>query len=130
MLAREFASAHGHRDEPGEARRRLRHYLPADQKYEKGTNRMGASRLHQIARFRCRWNSYYEGVPGDQGSAGSFVLDRDSRWVTDFLATSEGLELIAEIATSTHRRKRQPSPDRRYDDGPSGLYGHEGLTRF
>jgi transcriptional regulator with XRE-family HTH domain len=65
------------------------------QKYEKGSNRMGASRLHQIARvLGVPVEFFYEGVPTGQGSGGPIVVDRDSRSLTDFLATSEGLELV------------------------------------
>src|SRR4051794_19912630 len=66
------------------------------QKYEKGTNRMGASRLHQIARvLEVPVEFFYEGAPSDQGSKnGSIVVDDQSRSLTDFLATSEGLELV------------------------------------
>ena len=41
------------------------------QKYEKGMNRMGASRLHQIARFlQVPVEFFYEGAPSDSGRAG------------------------------------------------------------
>ena len=48
--------------------------------------------LQQVSQVRS--SSFYEGARADQGSAGSFVLDRGSRSVTDFLSTSEGLELV------------------------------------
>ena len=65
------------------------------QKYEKGTNRMGASRLHQIARvLDVPVEFFYEGASSDQGSNGSIVVNDQSRSLTDFLATSEGLELV------------------------------------
>src|SRR4051794_39768832 len=79
------------------------------QKYEKGTNRMGASRLHQIARIlEVPVEFFYEGAPTDQGSGGSIVVDRESRSLTDFLATSEGLELVrAFIAVSDQKVRRR-----------------------
>src|SRR5215213_2156195 len=65
------------------------------QKYEKGTNRMGASRLHQIARvLDVPVEFFYEGAPSGPDSGGPIVVDRTSRSITDFLATSEGLELV------------------------------------
>ena len=65
------------------------------QKYEKGMNRMGASRLHQIARFlQVPVEFFYEGAPSGPDSYGPINIDRSSRAMTDFLATSEGLELV------------------------------------
>ena len=65
------------------------------QKYEKGTNRMGASRLHHIARvLDVPIEFFYEGASSDQGSNGPIMVDGQSRSMTDFLATSEGLELV------------------------------------
>src|SRR3954452_17768678 len=64
------------------------------QKYEKGTNRMGASRLHQIARIlQVPVEFFYEGVPWGR-EAGKPLADTSSRSMTDFLGTSEGLELV------------------------------------
>src|SRR3954447_23538595 len=65
------------------------------QNYEKGTNRMGASRLHQIARvLEVPVEFFYEGASSDQGLNGPIIVDGQSRSMTDFLATSEGLELV------------------------------------
>ena len=58
------------------------------QKYEKGTNRMGASRLHQIARILQVPVESYEGVPS--GPDGQALADTSSRSMTDFLGTSDG----------------------------------------
>src|SRR3954453_14672545 len=64
------------------------------QKYEKGMNRMGASRLHQIARvLQVPVEFFYEGVPSGPDS-GKPLADTSSRSMTDFLGTSEGLELV------------------------------------
>src|SRR3954470_4918603 len=64
------------------------------QKYEKGMKRMGASRLHQIARFlQVPVEFFYEGVPSGPDS-GKPLADTSSRAMTDFLATSDGLELV------------------------------------
>jgi transcriptional regulator with XRE-family HTH domain len=65
------------------------------QKYEKGTNRMGASRLHQIARvLDVPVEFFYEGASSEQGSNGPIMVDGQARSMTAFLATSEGLELV------------------------------------
>jgi transcriptional regulator with XRE-family HTH domain len=65
------------------------------QKYEKGTNRIGASRLHHIARvLDVPIEFFYEGASSDQESNGPIMIDGQSRAMTDFLATSEGLELV------------------------------------
>jgi transcriptional regulator with XRE-family HTH domain len=64
------------------------------QKYEKGMNRMGASRLHQIARIlQVPVEFFYEGVPSGRDS-GKPLADTSSRSMTDFLGTSDGLELV------------------------------------
>src|SRR4051812_48337525 len=58
------------------------------QKYEKETNRMGASRLHQIARvLDVPVEFFYEGASSDQDANGPIVVDDQSRSLTDFLAT-------------------------------------------
>jgi len=65
------------------------------QKYEKGTNRMGASRLHHIARvLDVPIEFFYEGASSDQDANRPTMIDGQSRSMTDFLATSEGLELV------------------------------------
>src|SRR3954453_18888992 len=65
------------------------------QKYEKGMNRMGASRLHQIACIlQVPVEFFYEGAPAEAGSGGLTSADRSTRSMTDFLGTSEGLELV------------------------------------
>ena len=56
---------------------------------------MGASRLHQIARvLDVPIEFFYEGAAPDQGSNGPIMIDGQSRSMTDFLATSEGVELV------------------------------------
>ena len=61
------------------------------QKYEKGTNRIGASRLqHKASIQQVPISFFFEGAPGS-----SYVLDeaQSSAYVSDFLATSDGLAL-------------------------------------
>jgi len=64
------------------------------QKYEKGTNRIGASRIQQISEIlQIPVSFLFEGSPG--GSATEAFGDAPSpTYVADFLATSEGLALI------------------------------------
>jgi transcriptional regulator with XRE-family HTH domain len=66
------------------------------QKYERGANRVSASKLYEIARFLNAPVSYFfEGLAdptsNDPGDAG----DGPEQFVHDFLMTPEGLELAA-----------------------------------
>lgn len=64
------------------------------QKYEKGTNRIGASRMHQIATILgVPVAFFYEGAPGGDASAAGFADSGNPAYVSDFMATSEGLSL-------------------------------------
>lgn len=66
------------------------------QKYEKGTNRIGASRLQQIAQIlQVPVAFFFEGVPEAQISLGGNGLREapSPAYVADFLATSDGLAL-------------------------------------
>ncbi|WP_244645297.1 helix-turn-helix domain-containing protein [Salinarimonas ramus] len=69
------------------------------QKYEKGTNRIGASRLHQIASILgVQVEFFYEGAPQAEG-APPVVSDGLSEtptppYVADFLSTTDGLHLM------------------------------------
>jgi transcriptional regulator with XRE-family HTH domain len=64
------------------------------QKYEKGTNRIGASRLHQIASILgVPVAFFYEGAPGGDAADAGFAEGGNPAYVSDFMATSEGLAL-------------------------------------
>ena len=65
------------------------------QKYEKGANRIGASRLQQISRIlQVPVSFFFEGAPGDGGAHGDGFAEAPSpAYVSDFLATSDGLAL-------------------------------------
>lgn len=65
------------------------------QKYEKGTNRVGASRLQNIAAIlNVPVSFFFEDAPGDQpGSATGMAEASSSNYVVDFLSSSEGLQL-------------------------------------
>jgi transcriptional regulator with XRE-family HTH domain len=78
------------------------------QKYEKGTNRIGASRLHQIARIlEVPVEFFYEGATSDQNSGGPSVVDQNARSITEFLATPEGLELVRAFMAVPEKRLRR-----------------------
>jgi len=66
------------------------------QKYEKGTNRIGASRLQQISNIlQVPVSFFFEGAPHLPGHhhAGGMGEAPSPAYVSDFLATSDGLSL-------------------------------------
>src|ERR1700744_3886927 len=65
------------------------------QKYEKGTNRIGASRLQQISHIlQVPVAFFFEGAPNIGGPAREGTSEAPSpAYVSDFLATSDGLAL-------------------------------------
>jgi transcriptional regulator with XRE-family HTH domain len=66
------------------------------QKYEKGTNRIGASRLQQIADIlQVAVEFFFEGAPHASGGsrAEGFADAPSPAYVADFLASSDGLAL-------------------------------------
>lgn len=64
------------------------------QKYEKGTNRVGASRLQNISNIlNVPVSFFFEDAPGDQTSASGMSEASSSNYVVDFLSSSEGLQL-------------------------------------
>jgi transcriptional regulator with XRE-family HTH domain len=61
------------------------------QKYEKGTNRISASRLQQVSRIlQVPIAHFFEGTPGQQKLKGNAP---SSAYVSDFIATTDGLTL-------------------------------------
>ena len=65
------------------------------QKYEKGANRIGASRLQQISHIlQVPVSFFFEGAPPTPGQpAAGFSEAPSPAYVSDFLATSDGLAL-------------------------------------
>ena len=64
------------------------------QKYEKGTNRIGASRLQQIATIlQVPVSFFFDGAPDAQLQATGLAEAPSAAYVADFLATSDGLAL-------------------------------------
>jgi transcriptional regulator with XRE-family HTH domain len=65
------------------------------QKYEKGTNRMGASRLQQIAEvLSVPVPFFFEGMPRSPARLQIVREAPSPAYLTEFLATSEGLALV------------------------------------
>lgn len=83
------------------------------QKYEKGANRIGASRLQQIARIlQVPVSFFFEGAPAQPDDQVSGFEDAPSpSYVADFLATSDGLAL-----TKAFVRIKNPKLRRRIVD--------------
>ncbi len=85
------------------------------QKYEKGTNRIGASRLQQISHIlQVPVAFFFEGAPTLHGHGQTTDGMREApspAYVSDFLATSEGLAL-----TKAFMRIKEPKLRRRVVD--------------
>src|SRR5712691_6570351 len=65
------------------------------QKYEKGTNRIGASRLQHIAHIlQVPVVFFFEGAPRVPGFSGTSDEAPSPAYVSDFLASSDGLALV------------------------------------
>lgn len=80
------------------------------QKYEKGTNRIGASRLQAIANIlQVPVSFFFEGAPHGPGGQATGMSEAPSpAYVSDFLATSDGLSLtksFMRIKSSKLRRR-------------------------
>jgi len=65
------------------------------QKYEKGTNRVGASRLQNISTIlNVPVSFFFEDAPGDPSTGQPGMAEANSsNYVVDFLSSSEGLQL-------------------------------------
>jgi transcriptional regulator with XRE-family HTH domain len=82
------------------------------QKYEKGTNRIGASRLQQISQIlQVPVAFFFEGAPTLHPQPEGMTEAPSPAYVADFLATSEGLAL-----TKAFTRIKQPKLRRRIVD--------------
>lgn len=83
------------------------------QKYEKGTNRIGASRLQAISEtLQVPPSFFFDGAPVADGAlAKGFQEDDSAQFVTNFVATAEGLQL-----NKAFTRIRDPKVRRRIID--------------
>jgi transcriptional regulator with XRE-family HTH domain len=80
------------------------------QKYEKGANRIGASRLQQIASIlQVPVSFFFEGAPNPPGHHAHGMAEAPSpAYISDYLATSDGLSLtkaFMRIKSSKLRRR-------------------------
>ena len=82
------------------------------QKYEKGTNRVGASRIQQISEIlQVPVSFLFEGGPSGMASAEGFTEATSPAYVSDFLATSEGLALTRAFTRITDAKLRRSIVD-------------------
>jgi len=78
------------------------------QKYEKGSNRIGASRLQQIARvLDVEPAFFFEGAPTSEPRPSGVAEAPDHSYVVDFLSTNEGLQLNRAFAQIRDPRVRK-----------------------
>jgi len=78
------------------------------QKYEKGTNRIGASRLQQIAIIlQVPVSFFFEGAPAPPGSPAGFAEGASPEYVQATLSTSDGLALIKAFSKIENARLRR-----------------------
>jgi transcriptional regulator with XRE-family HTH domain len=78
------------------------------QKYERGANRISASKLYEIARFLSAPVSYFfEGLSDPTGAGAGDHDEASEQFVHDFLMTSEGLELAASFPRIRRSRLRR-----------------------
>ncbi|MBO0661362.1 helix-turn-helix domain-containing protein [Jiella sp. MQZ9-1] len=64
------------------------------QKYEKGSNRIGASRLQNISDvLNVSVSYFFEDAPGTAASAAPGLNEQSPDYVVDFLSTTEGIQL-------------------------------------
>jgi transcriptional regulator with XRE-family HTH domain len=122
------------------------------QKYEKGTNRVGASRIQQISEIlRVPVSFLFEGGPSGIATADGYGEGSSPAYVSDFLATSEGLaltraftritdaklrrsivEVVEQIAAREGTDKRENSPPFRgaTEGSEPGIRNHDGGYGF
>ncbi len=82
------------------------------QKYEKGTNRVGASRLQQISEIlQVPVSFLFDGGPSGIANADGFGDGASPAYVSDFLATSEGLALTRAFTRITDSKMRRSIVD-------------------
>ncbi|PHP69193.1 transcriptional regulator [Zhengella mangrovi] len=79
------------------------------QKYEKGTNRVGASRLQAISDvLQVPVAFFFEDAPGQSNAPEGLAEDSSTSYVVDFLNSTEGLQLnraFVKISDPKVRRK-------------------------
>jgi transcriptional regulator with XRE-family HTH domain len=82
------------------------------QKYEKGTNRVGASRVQQISDIlQVPVSFLFDGGPGSASSLAGLNESASPAYVADFLATSEGLALTRAFTRISDAKLRRSIVD-------------------
>jgi transcriptional regulator with XRE-family HTH domain len=82
------------------------------QKYEKGTNRVGASRIKQISEIlQVPVSFLFEGGPAGTANAEGLSEDASPSYISDFLATSEGLALTRAFTSIPDAKLRRSIVD-------------------
>jgi transcriptional regulator with XRE-family HTH domain len=82
------------------------------QKYEKGTNRVGASRIQQISEIlQVPVSFLFEGGPTSASAVEGASEAASPAYVSDFLATSEGLALTRAFTRITDAKLRRSIVD-------------------
>mgnify|MGYP001254019713 FL=1 len=78
------------------------------QKYEKGTNRVGASRLQAIASIlNAPVSFFFEGAPNEDGDPVAGLSEEGTPYVGDFLSSSEGIQLNRAFVRITDPKVRR-----------------------
>jgi len=78
------------------------------QKYEKGINRIGASRLFDLSKvLAVPVQFFYEELPVSAGDGASGFAERSESYAVEFLSSREGLELNKAFARITDPRVRR-----------------------
>ncbi len=97
------------------------------QKYEKGTNRIGASRLQHIARVLSTPVSFFfedaPGIPSETHAVAGLAEAPATSYVVDFLSSSEGIQLNKAFV-----RIKDPKLRRRVIDLVRAMAGEDALN--
>ena len=78
------------------------------QKYEKGVNRVGASRLQHIASFlQVPVSFFFEGAPINRSEDAKNLDAPSPEYVTAFLSSTDGLQLVRAFTRISNRALRR-----------------------
>jgi transcriptional regulator with XRE-family HTH domain len=82
------------------------------QKYEKGTNRIGAGRLYDVSRIlEVPVPFFYEDLPGDLSSSVTGMAESQSTYSIDILSSAEGHKLAVNFARVSDPKVRKKIVD-------------------